>query len=261
MQIPLYQVDAFASRVFSGNPAAVCLLEEWLADERLQAVAAENNLSETAFLVRRADGFELRWFTPTTEVALCGHATLASAFVLFHHRQWPGEAVRFQTRKSGVLTVTRCGERLEMDFPAWPVHPCRAPAGLTAALGVTPTAILGAAEHVVVVLADEQAVRRVHPDFHALLQCECQGVVVTARGEACDFVSRFFAPREGIPEDPVTGSAHCALTPYWAGVLGKQELYAQQVSRRGGELFCRNAGHRVKIAGHAARYLEGTIHI
>jgi PhzF family phenazine biosynthesis protein len=259
MKIPLYQVDAFASRPFSGNPAAVCLLEEWSEDRLLQEIAAENNLSETAFLVREGEGFELRWFTPRTEVALCGHATLASAFVLFALRQWPQENIRFRTRQSGILTVTNRGNLLEMDFPARPAHPWTPPEGLAEALGVSPQAVLGSAEDLLVILESERAVRAVQPDFAALERVACRGVIVTARGERSDFVSRFFAPRVGVPEDPVTGSAHCVLIPYWSAILGKTDLYALQVSRRGGELFCALAGERVRISGRAVLYLEGMI--
>jgi predicted PhzF superfamily epimerase YddE/YHI9 len=261
MQIPLYQVDAFTADIFSGNPAAVCLLERWPGDDLLQAIAAENNLSETAFLVCSATGFDIRWFTPVTEVALCGHATLASAFVLFTCRQWPGPFVRFETRQSGTLRVFRCGDLLEMDFPARPAHRRTVPPGLWEALGVLPGSVFGSAEDLLVVLESEAAVRAVRPDFTALAKLDCRGVIVTAPGERCDFVSRFFAPRVGVTEDPVTGSAHCVLVPYWAAILGRDTLQAQQVSARGGELFCRNEGSRVSIAGRAALYLTGTITI
>lgn len=259
MKLPIYQVDAFTSQVFSGNPAAVCFLDAWIDDRRLQAIAAENNLSETAFLVQNDDGFDLRWFTPVTEVALCGHATLASAFVLFVCRDWRADAIRFQTRKSGRLVVKRHGDLLEMDFPARPAHPRTPPDGLGRALRVSADHVYGSAEDLMVVLENEKAVVDVNPDFAALEKVECRGIAVTARGDRCDFVSRFFAPRVGIQEDPVTGSAHCVLIPYWASVLDKQELHAMQVSRRGGELFCGLAGDRVRISGKAALYLEGTI--
>jgi PhzF family phenazine biosynthesis protein len=259
MKIPLYQVDAFASRLFSGNPAAVCLLEEWIEDRILQEIAGENNLSETAFLVREEGGVELRWFTPRMEVALCGHATLASAFVLFACRQWPQEMIRFRTRQSGLLTVKKRGELLEMDFPARPARPRTPPEGLAEALGVTPQAVFGSAEDLLVILESERAVRAVQPDFAALERVACRGVIVTARGERSDFVSRFFAPRVGVPEDPVTGSAHCVLVPYWSDVLDKTDLHALQVSRRGGELFCAPAGQRVRISGRAVLYLEGAV--
>jgi predicted PhzF superfamily epimerase YddE/YHI9 len=271
MKIPLYQVDAFASEVFSGNPAAVCILDSWLEDRVLQGIAAENNLSETAFLVRNDEGFDIRWFTPLTEVALCGHATLASGFVLFSCRKWEEEAIRFRTRKSGDLVVARRGDLLEMDFPARPAHENLPPSGLEKALGgenppQSSSAkgglflkVFGSAEDIMVVLEDEKSVRALRPDFSALSKVECRGVIVTARGDRSDFVSRFFAPRVGVPEDPVTGSAHCVLIPYWAGLLGKKSLHALQVSKRGGELFCEARGDRVLIAGKAVLYLEGAI--
>ena len=259
MKIPIWQVDAFATEVFAGNPAAVCLLEDWLADGVLQAIAAENNLSETAFLVRNAEGFELRWFAPAKEVALCGHATLAAAKVLFDLRGWQEEAIRFHTRQRGVLTVAKNGDWFEMDFPALPAHPVATPAGLAAALGAEPRQVLASTDDWLAVLDDEATVRNLKPDFAALKNFHCRCIVPTARGDAVDFVSRAFAPRYGIPEDPVTGSAHCALAPYWAGVLGKDDLRAFQVSARGGEVRCRNAGDRVKLAGQAVVYLEGAI--
>lgn len=261
MKIPLYQVDAFTAKIFSGNPAAVCLLEAWIEDQQMQSIAMENNLSETAFLVPTGDGFELRWFTPTTEVALCGHATLASAFVLFQCRNWPAKEIRFQTRMSGQLIVSRRGDLLEMDFPARPPHERTAPAGLGDALGVSPVAVLGSAEDILVVVESEKVVREAKPDYRALEQVECRGTIVTARGSRSDFVSRFFAPRVGVSEDPVTGSSHCVLIPYWAKVLGKKDLHALQLSTRGGELFCVDAEERVKISGRAVLYLEGMIHI
>ena len=237
------------------------MLDSWIEDQQLQSIAMENNLSETAFLVRNDDGFDLRWFTPATEVALCGHATLASAFVLFECRKWSAKEIRFRTRKSGQLIVSRRDDLLEMDFPSRPPHSRTPPVGIAEALGVSPVAVLGSAEDILVVLDSEKAVQEVQPDFRALEQVECRGTIVTARGSQSDFVSRFFAPRVGIPEDPVTGSAHCVLIPYWANVLGKKELHALQLSKRGGELFCIDAGERVKISGKAVLYLEGTITI
>jgi PhzF family phenazine biosynthesis protein len=266
MNIPIYQVDAFTSKIFSGNPAAVCILERWLDDDIMQAIAAENNLSETAFLVEDGDGFDLRWFTPVTEVALCGHATLASAFVLFVCRRWEAEVIRFQTRKSGQLTVTRRGDLFEMDFPVRPAQPRAMPKGLDRALGAACEQVYAAAEDVMVVMDSEKRVAELRPDVAALERIDCRGIIVTAQSERvprerCDFVSRFFAPRVGVPEDPVTGSAHCVLIPYWADVLDQKALHAFQVSKRGGELFCRLAGDRVKIAGKAALYLEGVVTI
>ena len=261
MKIPMWQVDAFAARVFAGNPAAVCLLEVWPDDGVLQAIAAENNLAETAFLVPNAGGFELRWFSPVTEVALCGHATLASAKVLFDLRGWSEREIRFQTRQRGVLTVVKHGDLFEMDFPAQPVQPMAIPPGLGAALGVEPRQVLKSVDDWFAVLDDEDSVRDLKPDLAAVAKFNCRCLVPTARGNTADFVSRAFAPRFGIPEDPVTGSAHCALAPYWAGVLGKNELRAFQVSARGGEVQCRVAGDRVILSGRAVVYLEGTIDV
>ena len=261
MNIPIWQVDAFATKVFAGNPAAVCWLDEWLDDGVLQALAAENNLSETAFLVPRGGEFELRWFTPLAEVALCGHATLAAAKVLFDRRGWKEESIRFRTRQRGILTVAKRGEWFEMDFPALPSRPMATPAGLAAALGIEPRRVLESTDDWLVVLDDEAAVRNLKPDLASAAKFNCRCVVPTARGDAVDFVSRAFAPRIGIPEDPVTGSAHCALAPYWTGVLGKDELRAFQVSARGGEVRCRVAGDRVKLAGQAVVFLEGTISV
>ncbi|HEY31684.1 MAG TPA: PhzF family phenazine biosynthesis protein [Dehalococcoidia bacterium] len=258
MKIPLYQVDAFTSEIFKGNPAAVCLLDGWLDDARLQAVAAENNLSETAFLVKSDEGFEIRWFTPLTEVSLCGHATLASAFVVFNCLDWSESTVHFQTRERGVLTVTQKEGLLEMDFPAMIPTPRETPEGLADALGHPPMEVLGAEKQLLAVFADERTVRELQPDFSLLTRYEF-GTIVTAPGEQCDFVSRYFAPNVGIPEDPVTGSAHCVLVPYWSQRLGKKQLHARQVSKRGGELFCEDRGEHVTIAGRAVLYLEGTI--
>lgn len=266
MKIPIYQVDAFTSDVFSGNPAAVCILDFWLDDKYLQSIAAENNLSETAFLVRNGDGYELRWFTPITEIALCGHATLASAFVLFTLRQWAADSIRFMTRTSGQLVVTKHGNMFEMDFPARPASVQGSPAGLNDSLRIAPEKIFGFEPTgdlpvIMAVLANEKEVREVQPDFSALAGVECRGAIITAKGDSSDFVSRYFAPRVGVPEDPVTGSAHCVLVPYWASVLGKNVLHAFQISKRGGELFCTNAGDRVRMSGRAALYLEGMITI
>lgn len=261
MKIPIYQVDAFTSRLFSGNPAAVCVLDEWLDDARLQAVAAENNLSETAFILERDSGFQIRWFTPMTEVALCGHATLASAFVIFNCLEWPGNSIRFETLRSGVLSVTRNDDLLEMDFPSRPPSTQSAPQRLGDALNHSPLEVLGTTEDLLVVLEGELAVRELKPDFPLLKEIEQRATIVSAEGDQCDFVSRFFAPHVGIQEDPVTGSAHCVLTPYWAKRLHRRKLHALQVSTRGGELFCEDRGDRVAIAGRAVLYLEGTVTI
>jgi PhzF family phenazine biosynthesis protein len=257
MEIPIFQVDAFAGSVFSGNPAAVCPIEHWLPDETLQAIAAENNLAETAYFVRRNGGFQLRWFTPTCEVDLCGHATLASAFVLFEELREPGEALRFDT-KSGALFVRRNNGLLALDFPARPPQAVQADPSLVSALGGDPVEILAARDYLVR-YRSEAEVRALAPDFPALKKLDRFAVIATAPGEDCDFVSRFFAPAQGIPEDPATGSSHCTLTPYWAGQLGKTDLHARQISARGGELFCKLLGDRVEIAGRATLFLRGRI--
>jgi PhzF family phenazine biosynthesis protein len=260
MRLPLYQVDAFTGDVFSGNPAAVCPLEVWLPEETMQAIAAENNLSETAFFVRDGEAYALRWFTPTVEVDLCGHATLASGFVVMNFLEPTRQTVPFRTVKAGTLNVTRAADRLAMDFPARPAAPAEAPAGLLEALGGTPRAVLHARDYLVVYDSTAE-IAALTPDFAALAKVkDCWAAIVTAPGEhGVDFVSRFFAPAQGVPEDPVTGSSHCTLTPYWAERLGKQTLEARQISRRGGALRCTLNGDRVSIAGCAVLYLEGQI--
>lgn len=260
MKIPCFQVDAFAGDVFRGNPAAVCLIESWLPDITLQNIAAENNLSETAFVVPRGDEFDLRWFTPAMEVDLCGHATLAAAFVLFSEFSGKGfsrDTVRFYSR-SGVLTVSREGEILILDFPSRPAQPCHLPDALERGLGSRPAQVLKSRDYLAV-FNSADAVRSLRPDFAGLKNLDCLGVIATAPGEDCDFVSRFFAPAAGVPEDPVTGSAHCSLIPYWAQRLGKDKLSARQISLRGGELFCELVGDRVRIGGKAVLYLRGEI--
>jgi predicted PhzF superfamily epimerase YddE/YHI9 len=255
VRIPLYQVDAFTSEVFRGNPAAVCPLESWLPDATLQAIAAENNLSETAFFVREGGAYRLRWFTPKIEVELCGHATLASGFVLLKS---DGE-VKFLTR-SGPLAVRRAGEVLTMDLPALPAAKAQAPAALMEGLGITPRETLRATNWLAV-LDEERAVREIEPDFPILALLHPHGVIVTAPSASSDFVSRYFGPSFGIDEDPVTGSAHCTLVPYWSKRLGKKKLRAQQVSKRGGELMCEDLGARVALSGRCVLYLEGEIRI
>jgi len=259
MKIPLYHVDAFTGRVFAGNPAAVCPLERWLDDATLQAIAAENNLSETAFFVGGAGEYAIRWLTPKTEVDLCGHATLASGWVILNAIEASRSEVVFRS-KSGPLTVTRDGDLYALDFPSRPPVPAAVPEALAVALGRPPREV-GEARDVMAVYETEDEVRSLRPDLERLATLECFAVIVTAPGREADFVSRFFAPRQGIPEDPVTGSAHCTLVPYWAKRLGKPRLRALQVSARGGELFCQDRGERVRIAGRAVKYLEGTIEI
>lgn len=257
MELPIYQVDAFGSAVFSGNPAAVCPLESWLPDATLQAIATENNLSETAYFVPSNGGFELRWFTPSCEVDLCGHATLASAYVLFHELGASGDVLRFQT-KSGELVVGRDGDRLVMNFPSRPPAPIQADPALVPALGGKPLEILAARDYLAVYQSADE-VLALSPNMETLTRIDRFAFIATAPGVNCDFVSRFFAPAKGIPEDPVTGSAHCTLIPYWAGKLGKTTLYARQISKRGGELFCKLLGDRVEMAGNAALFLCGRI--
>ena len=259
MKIPLYQVDAFTSRLFGGNPAAVCPLETWLEDRTMQAIAAENNLAETAFFVGGGGRYELRWFTPAVEIDLCGHATLASAFVVFQHLETSLETVSFGSR-SGELRVTRGGELLTLDFPARPPSRREASEPLARALGKAPREVWGARD-CMAVYGSEEEVRALAPALDAVAALDDFAVIVTAPGRAADFVSRFFAPRQGVAEDPVTGSSHCTLVPYWAKRLGKSRLHALQVSRRGGELFCEDRGDRVAIAGRAVQFLEGTIEV
>lgn len=257
--ITQYQIDAFAKAVFGGNPAAVCPLEHWLSDALLQAIASENNLSETAFFVAAGDKFELRWFTPAAEVDLCGHATLASAFVLFEILRYTQPVITFSTR-SGDLLVKRRGQELAMDFPVRLPQPCVAPSALIEGLGVQPLTTLTADDYIAV-LADEQQVQELRPDVGVLAKLDLRGVGVTAPGREVDFVSRFFAPRHGIPEDPVTGSLHCALAPYWGARLGKQVLTARQLSKRGGSLRCELAGGRVVLYGHAVKFMTAQIEL
>ena len=257
MDIPLFQIDAFTGRVFGGNPAAVCLLKEWLDNGTLQAIAQENNLSETAFLVPLERGYHIRWFTPVAEVDLCGHATLASAYVILNLVDPSLTRVSFKSR-SGMLTVWREDDLLTMDFPSQAPRPCEAPTDLLEGMGKGPLGVF-CSEDFFLLFSDEKEVRELTPDMEKLKRVPLRGVIVTAPGEEADFVSRFFAPKYGIPEDPVTGSAHCALIPYWSAKLKKTNLRAHQVSERGGELFCSDQGERVRIAGRAVKYLEGTI--
>jgi PhzF family phenazine biosynthesis protein len=259
VKIPIYQIDAFAGEVFQGNPAAICPLQEWLDDTRLQSIAAENNLSETAYFVTEGEGYHLRWFTPEYEIDLCGHATLASGYVIFHYLQPALMEVRFQSR-SGLLRVTRDGEMLCLDFPARAPVACSVSETLARALGKPPREVLCSRDYLALYDSEEE-IRALEPDMALLKTLDRHAVIVTAPGTRSDFVSRFFAPAAGIPEDPVTGSAHTTLVPYWARLLGKKKLHAFQVSRRGGELFCELKGDRVLIAGRAVRYMEGTIHI
>jgi PhzF family phenazine biosynthesis protein len=259
MKIPCFKVDAFTGEIFHGNPAAVCPLEKWLPTATLQNIATENNLSETAFVVPRGNEFELRWFTPTMEVDLCGHATLASAFVLFTEQRFFGDEIRFHSL-SGILSVTREDEILTLDFPSRPPQTCDAPEALVRGLGRMPVEVFKARDFVAVFESADD-VKNLRPDFAVLKTLDCLGIIATAKGDDCDFVSRFFAPAAGIDEDPVTGSAHCTLIPFWAGKLKKNKMFARQISRRGGELFCELASDRVRIGGKARLFMRGEIFI
>ena len=259
MKIPYYHIDAFADKPFTGNPAGVCILDSWLEDFLLQRIAAENNLSETAFVVPEGDSFGLRWFSPTIEIDLCGHATLATAFVLDMTGKvscWP---LHFST-KSGILSVSKENDLYFLDFPARPAHPCSPPAELIKGLGITPQKTLKSRDYLAI-LNDQDQVLNLEPDMASLAGLDSLGIIVTAAGNDVDFVSRFFAPGAGVPEDPVTGSSHCSLIPYWADQTGKQHMIAKQLSQRGGKLICENCEQRVRIGGKAVLYHSGTIHI
>lgn len=261
MQLPLYWIDAFGRTPFTGNPAAVVPLSEWLPDGMMQKIAFENGLAETAFFLRLAPGrYHLRWFTPCAEVDLCGHATLATAFTLFTKLGYTEDQVIFDTR-SGQLSVRRMPDgRIELDFPSRPAVPADPPTAVIKGLGATPM-YYAEAEANLAVFDSEADILALKPDFAALATLEQYGTIATAPGDECDFVSRFFAPRVGVPEDSVTGSAHCVLTPYWSDRLGKTKHYAKQLSSRGGELWCELFQERVRITGHARLYLSGKINI
>ena len=259
MKIKLYHIDAFADQVFSGNPAAVCPLEEWLPKSTMQQIAAENNLSETAFFVNQHGNFDLKWFTPETEVDLCGHATLASAHVIFNHLGNTNEKIEF-TSNSGMLSVSRNGDRLTLNFPVQSFELMKTPEILAEALGANILETYKSSD-LLVLLESEEDVLNLSPDFVKLKTLEARGIIVTAKGTDVDFVSRFFAPQSGINEDPVTGSTHTILTPFWESKTGKKEFSARQVSKRGGNLHCRIAGNRIEISGKAFTYLTGEITI
>ena len=259
MKIPIYQIDAFAELPFQGNPAAVCPLDSWLPDHLLQSIAEENNLAETAFYVPANEGYHLRWFTPTHEVDLCGHATLAAAHVLFSSIRPDSAKITFQSR-SGPLHVLKNGELLTLDFPSQSGVACETPSELVEGLGVSPIACYRAMDYMAVFESEAQ-IRAIEPDFRRLVTLDLRGVIATAPGASVDFVSRFFAPKVGVDEDPVTGSAHCMLTPYWANRLGKSNLQASQLSKRKGSLQCELQGERVRISGRTVEYLVGTIQV
>jgi len=260
-------IDVFTDKLFGGNPAGVCLLDAWLPDDLMQNIAAENNLSETAFLVKQDDYYNLRWFTPAIEVDLCGHATMASAFVLFEEAEKTANEIKFKTM-SGMMRVSKDSGLLYLDFPSRPVAPCPAYQTFEEAFGIKPIAAYKAADFLVL-LDNEETLRNISPDSPVLKRIKSEagldndnfGIIITAAGSDCDFVSRFFAPNAGIDEDPVTGRAHCSLIPFWSERLGKTLLTAKQLSKRGGVLFCEDRGERVKIGGKAVRYMKGEIEI
>ena len=260
MKLTLYQIDAFAEKVFSGNPAAVCVLDSWLEDKTMQQIAQENNLAETAFLVKTDDRYEIRWFTPEIEVDLCGHATLASAFVLFRFFEQNISQLEFFSPRSGILKVEKGDDGyLTLDFPADETSFIDEIEAITKAIGVTPLKTIKGKTDYLLIYNSQKEIEQISPNFHLLDQLDCRGVIVSAPGDKVDFVSRFFAPQCGIPEDPVTGSAHTTLTPYWAKVLGKNKMTAKQLSPRGGNLNCEYLGERVKIGGKAVLYMIGEI--
>lgn len=259
MKIRMYQVDAFTDKLFGGNPAAVCLLDKWLPDALMQSVAAENNLAETAFLVKNEKGYDIRWFTPTVEVDLCGHATLASAHILFNHSGYTENELQLHSGRSGALMVTRDGPLLTLNFPADTYMLVETPADLAKGLGIQPLQTFKGKTDYMAIFASEAEVLALKPHPHILSTLDCRGIIATAPGTAVDFVSRFFAPQSGIDEDPVTGSAHTTLTPYWSQALKKTELTAIQASKREGHLQCKHLGDRVAISGNAVTYMEAEI--
>ncbi len=260
MKIKIYQIDAFADKVFSGNPAAVCPLDNWLPDETLQNIAMENNLAETAFYVNEKEGLRIRWFTPTVEVDLCGHATLATAFVLFHHENYSEHKIVFNSR-SGPLTVTKSSDVLTLNFPVDTLTEVPSLPELEQGLGAKPLKTFKGKTDYMLVFEREDQIKNMSPDFKLIGTVEARGIIVTAKGNNVDFVSRFFGPQSGMDEDPVTGSAHTSLSPYWATVLNKTEFTALQLSKRQGKLKCKLLGDRVEISGTARSFLEGTISI
>jgi len=260
-KIKIFQVDAFTDHLFGGNPAAVCLLDQWLPTELMQSIAAENNLAETAFVVRSGDSYHIRWFTPAVEVELCGHATLASGYVLFNHDGFTGKDILFHSRFSGELKVRKEGRKLFLDFPADDVTPCNSHDAIARGIGIRPLQTFRGKTDFMAVLGSEEEVCNVCPDLAEIAKLDARGLVITASGNHVDFVSRFFAPQSGIDEDPVTGSAHTTLIPYWAARLDKNEMTAMQVSKRTGSLECRYLPPRVIIGGEAQLYLSGEIFV
>jgi PhzF family phenazine biosynthesis protein len=257
----LFQIDAFADEVFSGNPAAVCPLGQWLSDDLLQKIAMENNLAETAFYVKDGDQYQLRWFTPAVEVDLCGHATLAAAFILFNHENHIGNTIHFHSPRSGILTVTKEGELLTLNFPTDQLEPIELLDELICGFNVRPQLAFKGKTDYMLVFNNEEEIKKVIPSFDAISKLKARGIIITAEGDKVDFVSRFFAPAAGVNEDPVTGSAHTSLIPYWSKRLGKAELTAIQLSSRKGYLKCKYLTDRVEISGKGKLYLIGQIYL
>lgn len=261
MKLKIYQIDAFTDKVFGGNPAAVCPLEKWLPDDVLQKIAMENNLAETAYYVKQDGGYEIRWFTPAVEVDLCGHATLATAYVLYNYEKHASPEIVFHSPRSGKLTVNKAGDLLTLNFPTDSYEKISMTPDLEKGFNYQPIEILKGKTDYMFVFKTEEEIRNLKPNLQELAQWKVRGVIVTAKGEKCDFVSRFFAPQAGIDEDPVTGSAHTTLTPYWAAQLNKKELSAIQLSARKGNLTCKYLNERVEISGQAKTYLIGEIYL
>ncbi len=259
MKIPIFQVNTFTSELFCGNPAAVCPLESWTSDKILQSIASENNLSETAFFVKENEGYRIRWFTPVCEVDLCGHATLASAYIIFNEIDRTVSNIKFFSN-SGKLSVTKDSDLISLDFPSLPPKISQNPENIYSAFNIKPTEVLQADDYLLI-YDNQKQIENLLPDANLLKEIDLRGVIVSSKGNDCDFVSRFFAPKYGIDEDPVTGSAHCTLIPYWSEKLGKKKLHAKQLSKRGGELFCEMKKNRVVISGHAVKYFSGEIEI
>ncbi len=260
MKQKIYQIDAFTDKVFSGNPAAVCPLDHWLSDDILQKVAMENNLAETAFYVKHNNQYEIRWFTPTVEVDLCGHATLAAAFVLFNHENYHEKTIQFYSPRSGALTVTKEGELLVLNFPSDQFQPIELSSEIIGCFDMVPTAAFKGKTDYLLVFGSEEEIERAVPVYDTISKLKARGVIITAKGKEVDFVSRFFAPQSGVNEDPVTGSAHTTLTPYWAKQLGKTDLTTIQLSKRKGYLQCKYLNDRVEIGGQGKLYLIGEIY-
>ena len=257
----IYQVDAFANEIFSGNPAAVCPLEGWLSDDILQKIAMENNLAETAFYVKQGDQYQLRWFTPSVEVDLCGHATLAAAFVLFNHENHVGDTILFHSVRSGILTVTKKEDWLALNFPTDKLEQAELTPQLTAGFNIAPRLAFKGKTDYMLVFENEEEIVQIIPSYDEIAKVKARGIIVTAKGDHADFVSRFFAPAAGVNEDPVTGSAHTTLIPYWAKRLGKSSMTAIQLSKRKGYLHCKYLNDRVEISGQGKLYLTGEIYL